>query len=242
MAANLAAFVFSSTMKLRSSIKAGKPLVVGTVHDASSLRAASRVGRDIVDLLELRVDSFADKPGRLLRIVPQLKVPAIITVRDASEGGAVQLTPRERAGLYEMFLPHAAMIDVELRCVKQMSATIASARSRGVKIILSFHDFRATPATARLRRLLAEARRAGADVFKVAARTDSLRDMMRLSGLLEGEVCLPCSVMGMGRFGKVSRLLFARAGSVLNYGYLGHAQVSGQWPAAQLGQRLDELA
>jgi 3-dehydroquinate dehydratase-1 len=229
-------------MKLRSSIKTGEPLVVGTVHDESSLRTASRAGRDMVDLLELRVDAFADRPERLLRVVPQLQVPVIITVRDASEGGVARLTPRMRAGLFEMFLPHAAMIDVELRSVKKMATTIAQARSRGAKIILSFHDFRATPSGTKLRRLLAEARRAGADVFKVAATTDSLRDVMRLAGLLNGKVSPPCSVMGMGRFGKVSRLLFARAGSVLNYAYLGRAQVSGQWPAGQLRRRLDELA
>jgi 3-dehydroquinate dehydratase-1 len=48
--------------------------------------------------------------------------------------------------------------------------------------------------------------------------------------------------MAMGRFGKVSRLLFAQAGSVLNYTYLGSANASGQWPALQFRQRLAELA
>ncbi len=52
---------------------------------------------------------------------------------------------------------------------------------------------------------------------------------------------MPLSVMGMGKYGKVSRLLFAQAGSVLNYGYLGSAQVAGQWPAVVLKQRIREL-
>jgi 3-dehydroquinate dehydratase-1 len=52
---------------------------------------------------------------------------------------------------------------------------------------------------------------------------------------------LPLSVMGMGAYGKVSRLLLARAGSVLNYGYLDEPQVSGQWEATLLKQRLAEL-
>jgi 3-dehydroquinate dehydratase-1 len=48
--------------------------------------------------------------------------------------------------------------------------------------------------------------------------------------------------MGMQKLGKVSRLTLAVAGSRLNYGYLGEPQVSGQWPARLLKQRLAELA
>ena len=48
--------------------------------------------------------------------------------------------------------------------------------------------------------------------------------------------------MGMGRFGKVSRLLFAQAGAVLNYGYLDKPNASGQWEATLLKKRIAELA
>ena len=48
--------------------------------------------------------------------------------------------------------------------------------------------------------------------------------------------------MGMGPLGQVSRLALAAAGSVFNYGYLGRRpQVPGQWPAATLRERIDEL-
>ncbi len=53
---------------------------------------------------------------------------------------------------------------------------------------------------------------------------------------------LPLSVMGMGRFGKISRLLLAQAGSILNYGYLDRPNASGQWEARLLKCRLAELA
>jgi len=52
---------------------------------------------------------------------------------------------------------------------------------------------------------------------------------------------LPLSVMGMGTYGKVSRLVLAQAGSCLNYGYLGAANASGQWPVAALKARIAEL-
>ena len=40
----------------------------------------------------------------------------------------------------------------------------------------------------------------------------------------------------------MSRLLFARCGSVLNYGYLHRPNASGQWEAWELKARLGELA
>jgi 3-dehydroquinate dehydratase len=47
--------------------------------------------------------------------------------------------------------------------------------------------------------------------------------------------------MGMGAYGKVSRLVLAQAGSCLNYGYLGTANASGQWPVSVLKARIAEL-
>ena len=58
---------------------------------------------------------------------------------------------------------------------------------------------------------------------------------------MQGEHRVALSVMGMGRFGKISRLLFAQAGSVLNYGFLHSPQVTGQWPARLLKKRIEEL-
>lgn len=48
--------------------------------------------------------------------------------------------------------------------------------------------------------------------------------------------------MGMGRFGKISRLLLAQSGSILNYGYLDRPNASGQWEATLLKKRLAEIA
>ena len=44
--------------------------------------------------------------------------------------------------------------------------------------------------------------------------------------------------MGMGKFGKASRLALAKAGSVLNYGYLDCPNAPGQWEATELKRLL----
>ena len=215
--------------------------IVGTVHSPESLRAARRTMRGVLDGLELRIDHFADAPVPLLQAAPSLELPLIITVRHPAEGGKHALDFAQRRQLYGQFLPWAAAIDVELRSLRALGGVIENARARGVRIIVSFHDFRATPAPARLREIVRRAIGGGADVVKIAARADTCAALQRLLGLFAATPARPLSVMAMGRFGKVSRLLFAQAGSVLNYAYLGTANASGQWSAPEFRQRLAEL-
>ena len=221
-------------------IKAGA--IVGTVHSPESLRAARRIGAGALDFLELRVDHFAGDPAPLLKAAAAFSLPSIVTVRHPAEGGKHALNFSRRRGLYAEFLPHAAMIDVELRSIRALTNVVQEARARGVRIIVSFHDFHATPSLARLREITQRAVAAGADVVKIAARADTCGELQRLLALFTTKSPRPLSVMAMGRFGKVSRLLFAQAGSVLNYAYLGTANASGQWSAREFRARLRELA
>ncbi len=219
------------------------PWVVGTVWSADSLAAACALGPGGPDVLELRVDSFARQPGRLDALTARAPRPLLVTVRHPAEGGAAPgLDAAARRRLYERFLPVASFVDVEVRSLRALAGTVARAKAGGVRVVASFHDFRAVPDKRKLSELAARALDAGADVFKVAATVTRPGELARLLDLLEDERRLPLAVMGMGALGRVSRLALAAAGSVLNYGYLGkRAQVPGQWPAATLRERIDEL-
>ena len=152
------------------------------------------------------------------------------------------MTAPQRRGLYGEFLEVAGLVDIELRQAGPMAAVIAQARAAGIGVILSHHDFGRTPPPAKLHDLAHRARDAGADIFKVAATTREPRDLAMLIEFLADEKGkLPLAVMGMGRFGKVSRLVLAAAGSCLNYGFLGKPNASGQWPVALLKARIAEL-
>jgi len=106
---------------------------------------------------------------------------------------------------------------------------------------MSYHNFRKCPTESFLDGLVSKACDAGADLLKIAAVTQGPRDLALLEGFLARQKRIPLSVMGMGRLGKVSRLLFGASGSMLNYGFLDKAQVPGQWPARLLRQRLNEI-
>ena len=251
-------FVYNVTALQRTAnplpLPGTAPWVVGTVYSAGSLAAARElrpcVGQGLTrpsigpDLLELRVDHFACRPDRLDGLTALKPRPFLVTVRHATEGGAADAPqdPAARRQLYERFLPMAAFVDVEVRSLHALAGTVARARAGGVRVVASFHDFRAMPGARRLRDQVTRAVDGGADVFKVAAATERPGDLARLLDFLAGEHRLPLAVMGMGRLGRVSRLALAAAGSVFNYGYLGRrAQVSGQWAAATLRERIDEL-
>lgn len=217
------------------------PLVVGTIHSPGSLQRALQMGEGAVDFLELRVDHFADEPEALLRAVARLRTPMIVTVRHPNEGGARPLSWQQRKDLFARFLPVAALIDVELRSMEKLAETIVAARATKARIIVSDHHFRFTPSRAHLAETIRRAKSAGADVVKVAACVASVSDLARLVALFIRPSSIPLSVMGMGTLGKVSRLLFACAGSVLNYGYLDRPQVAGQWEATLLKKRIAEM-
>lgn len=164
-----------------------------------------------------------------LRDLEGLPLPVVLTVRRKDEGGFRAWTDRERLGYYLDLLPGAAAVDLELRSLRALAQVAAR---RGKKpLVLSFHDFKGTPSLAKLRAVVAKGRDAGADVVKIAGMTETPGDVARLLALLEGSD-KPLAVMGMGRLGRASRLLFAKAGSVLNYGWLDRPQVPGQWSAA----------
>lgn len=218
-----------------------RPLVVGVIHTPRSLGAALRLRAGAVDLFELRADAFAKNPEPLLRDARRLRAPLIVTVRHAAEGGAVKLSARQRREFFEEFLPHASAVDVELRSLDEMSALLALARDHGVRVILSHHDFAHTPSPKKLRDLAQRAARAQADIFKIATTANHAHDLATLLDFLTSETRLPLSVMAMGSFGKISRLLFAACGSVLNYGFLDTANATGQWPAPLLKTRIAEV-
>ena len=197
------------------------------------------------DLLELRLDHFAGRPealDTLEALAAESPRASIVTVRHPDEGGEGNLDADSRRMLYARFLPAAHCVDLELRSLDELAAIAEQARGTPGGLIASYHDFHAGPDLARLRALASQAAAAGAALFKVAVRVEEAAEVAVLLDFLTQETPLPLAVMGMGRLGRISRLAAAALGSRLNYGFLGEvAQVPGQWPAALLRARLDEL-
>lgn len=196
------------------------------------------------DVIEIRADAFPEAGmGALEAAARACPLPILLTVRRPDEGGGNgALDAGARGSIFRRLMPLAALVDIEVRSLDELSGTVADARSGGRPVIASAHDFLGVPDDESLRGAVATAQAHGASVVKIAATPGSFADLLRLAGLLAAPSPLPMAVMGMGSFGRVSRLLCAAGGSVLNYGYLSAPNAPGQWPAAELKALVARLA
>ena len=212
------------------------PRIVGVIASRVDLDRAVRMHRP-PDLFELRLDRLpAAAVDRLENMLPKLGAPLIITARHPQEGGAGKLSLRKRRALLTRFLTCADYVDVELRSARAMRSLLALAEKKKVCRIISFHSFKSTPSARLLSAKARQARAHRADIFKVATRTDKPVELRRLLDFTTNcRVNLPVAVMGVGQLGAISRVLLARAGSVLTYASLGAtSDIEGQLSLEQL--------
>jgi len=188
------------------------------------------------DFFELRLDRLVRIVDELENKLPNLRAPLIITVRHPQEGGANKLSIRQRRNLLSRFLHRASYLDVELRSASALGALLKLAQKKNVRRIISFHNLKSTPDSRHLHAKARAAKLRGADIFKVATRTDTPMQLARLLDFMKTEnVDLPLSAMGIGKLGAISRVLLARCGSVLVYASVAAAtDIEGQMSLEQL--------
>jgi 3-dehydroquinate dehydratase type I len=211
------------------------PAVVGVIASAEELRLAQGM-RAPPDLFELRLDYLTKlNPQKLATLRP----PLIITARHRAEGG--KQIHFSRRDLLLRFLPRAQFIDVELRSLRELRDVWEEARRLKIKCICSVHHFARTPPVPFLQKQAQRAREAGADIFKLVTQADTCGDLFTLLQFL-CQTRQRCSVMALGKFGTLSRLLFPECGSILTYAPLRRALYTGQLTLAQLRRQRDFYA
>jgi len=188
------------------------------------------------DVFEVRLDSLARDVRKWEDKLPRLRAPLIVTARHPHEGGSNKLSLRERRDLLTRSLPYATYIDVELRSAFSLRSLLELADQKKIWRIISFHNFKSTPP---VRILLAKARAAkkhGANIFKVATRTDTPVQLARLLSFITNKnIDIPVSAMGIGKLGAISRVLLARAGSAFVYASIStRTNIEGQLSLEQL--------
>jgi len=218
------------------------PQVVATVTRRADLDFLSSGEGAGCDILEYRLDNLLDDLDAVRSTISHVPVPALITARRPSEGGVNDLSDEFRIGLCRDFLEPCCLMDLEIASFQSGTAfgdLAAEARERGVIVVGSFHDFMRFPVMDTLRSTIETGYDFGIDVVKLAVFIETMSELFQLVRLVEEqrEKGRLISAMGMGPMGKLSRLVLARAGSCLNYGYLQTENAPGQWPAREL-QRL----
>ncbi len=200
--------------------------------------AACREALAGLDFAELRLDALAAEPAQLAGLMaghPRL----VVTCRPGRGR-----TDDQRADLLRAAAAAgAAYLDVDLDDPPALrTAAAAAARRCGCELIVSHHDFQATPDAARLRQLRQACFAAGAGLAKIACTPAGPRDNARLLGLLDS--ARPTLVVGMGRVGRPTRLLAPLLGAPFTYAsrHPERPAAPGQIDHVRLRRWLDDIA
>jgi 3-dehydroquinate dehydratase-1/3-dehydroquinate dehydratase/shikimate dehydrogenase len=197
-------------------------------EDAAAVHDQLQPVLDLVDVVEIRLDSMASPE------VPQccalLQRPLLFTHRPIWEGGAFAGYEDDRLRpLFDAVDLQAAYVDLELRADpllrKQLLAAMATAPTR---MILSWHDFTATPPAGDLADILEQMIGSGAHIGKIVTTAHGPADVLRLLQLQERALAagFPLSCFCMGEAGRISRLATLYLGGYMTYGAVTEAQAT----------------
>ena len=197
------------------------------------------------DVLEFRFDDLFPHKEAATNLVKTLQTPILGTVRAPEEGGSHSLSPEKRIEIYSELLPLLELVDTEVESLTlpEFADFPSQVQGKAIPLVASFHDFKTFPGAEKIAEKMDLAFELGADIAKVAIHLETMKDLFSLVELVESHRSAGrlISAMGMGPLGKISRLVLAKAGSCLNYGYLQHPNAPGQWAARELRGLISEF-
>ncbi len=220
------------------------PIVAVDADELLRQAAVIRTHEPAPDVVEWRADHLR---GLALDALPELlgrlratlsALPLLFTLRSPAEGGGGALSDEQRlAGITAAIQSgQVALVDVELAMpAAARGAIIAQAHQAGVGVIVSAHDFAATPADHDLDAIFAALSAAGGDAAKLAVTAQTPDDALRLlraTARAAAPAPVPLISMAMGSAGTITRLAGPLFGSVLTFATIGAASAPGQLPLA----------
>jgi len=226
-------------------IGAGAPKIIVSLmgKDIQSIATQAEEYRGLdVDIIELRIDYFSNVADskQVIAAVQTLRdhiadKPILFTFRAAKEGGEQTISPADYIALNKAAIDSGLvdLIDLELFTGDHLVRdAVAYAHAKGIKVIMSNHDFHATPPqeeiVARLRRM----QELGADIPKIAMMPQNPADVLTLlSATLDMQqhyADRPIITMSMSKTGIISRLAGETFGCAATFGAAKKASAPGQ--------------
>ena len=207
------------------------PRVVGTTVTRQALAELAAGHRSAhCDVVELRLDLIQPESGAPWQedadLIQANGTPVLVTLRAEFEGGAFR-GDEARLNAFRQAQTCYACIDIESRSAI-CDSLCASAVEAGKPIIVSYHDFDATPEAAQLFDILERMCQCPNAIPKVATMINRPEDLQVLEAIAATDLGRPKCLIGMGPLGVSSRTDLATRGSSLAYGYLDKSGAPGQ--------------
>lgn len=175
----------------------------------------------MADLVELRIDAIRNVDLDSLLSSPRGTV--VVTNRKADEGGCFIGNEEERVAILGKAIAlKADFVDIELSTDPQLISQLAETiKKHGglTQLIVSYHNFIATPQMDELFRICDESYRRGADIVKIVTYARSMDDNMTILNLIctirrqNRNIIAFC----MGETGKISRVVAPLLGSFITF-------------------------
>ena len=244
------------------------PIVVRTLPEV--LESAKEIVACKPDMVEWRIDHLPDigqqwmaektwceggitSGCHITHIAGELRqilgnIPLLVTFRTKKEGGEQDISPEAYIALYQQVIKsgYVDAIDVEFQMGEEVAKCLLScARSAGVKVIASKHDFQKTPDRDVLLHTLYEMEAFGADVAKIAVMPRNTADVLTLLEVTDTAAHKPLNIpiitISMGSLGLSSRLLGEVFGSCLTFASVEKVSAPGQIPIDKLRSALETI-
>ncbi|WP_277964269.1 type I 3-dehydroquinate dehydratase [Pseudomonas sp. RIT-To-2] len=237
-------------------IGTGTPRIIASITGKDGTDAVAQAKgiaeAHAVDIAELRLDCLGEplSPAVVSDLVRRVTAslvgkPLIVTLRSKSEGGECTLSDADYFALYSALLQERLVDALDVEMMKpqaQVMDLIAQAHAQGVAVVLSNHDFEATPAHEVIIQRLRRQQAMGADILKLAAMPATAKDVVTLMAATQEMHALyaerPLMTMSMGPLGVVSRLAGQLTGVALTYASAGAPSAPGQLDAEAVRQVL----
>lgn len=206
----------------------------------------ARLSANLADVLEIRLDLLSNP--EITPFMDNLAVPLLFTNRPEWEGGFFKGPETARVDLLiEAVRQGCSLIDLELRTAPALRGELLDVLLQHPQtgLILSWHDFTATPSADVLAEILRQQQESGAHIGKIVTTANSYVDVVRILDLqvIAAQNNFPLIAFCMGPVGKISRLATTKLGGYMTYAAPdnGRQTASGQIPVSVLRDLLARL-
>lgn len=135
-----------------------------------------------------------------------LDTSSIVTIRDIKEGGINDISKQQKNTFYQKVISkYNCLVDYEIQLYE-------SDLIDPVNLVLSYHDFDVKPDFKKLEQIIQMMNETNAKFVKIAISINSYSGLYRISQLIK-TMNKPLILAGMGRLGKLSRLLYKHLGA-----------------------------
>jgi len=217
--------------------------------EAERLEAMEEYAGRRVDVIEFRADFYDDVTsrkhltellGNLREVFPERLI--LFTYRSEAEGGEIRNDHAECRldDIIECAVDsgNIDLLDIELFSGNyQVAKRSAKAHENGVKVILSYHNFKETPTDEFLIKVLTDMEGLGGDLLKFAVTPNCKEDVERILNLTKAvtkgeseanEIESPVIVISMKELGRISRISGRETGSAMTFSAVGQESAPGQ--------------